>query len=72
MEDQRTNLYVQIPINNRKAGQLCWCLNNPDSCKIQQMLTAVILGKFLNYKNVSIKAKRMYCFFLWANCFRFR
>ena len=44
-QDQNTNLYVQRPINNRKAGKLYWCLNNPDSWKVQQILSATIVGK---------------------------
>ena len=45
MQGQNTNLYVQIPINNRKTGKLYWCLNNTDSWKIQQILRATIVGK---------------------------
>ena len=45
IQDQNTNLYVQRPINNRKTGKLYWCLNNPDSWKIQQILRARIVGK---------------------------
>ena len=45
IQSQNTNLYVQGPINNRKAGKLYLCLNNPDSWKIQQILRAITAGK---------------------------
>ena len=45
IQGQNTNLYVQIPINNRKTGKLYWFLNNTDSWKIQQILRATIVGK---------------------------
>ena len=34
IQHQNTNLYVQRRINNRTAGKLDWCPNNPDSWKI--------------------------------------
>ena len=45
IQSQNTNLYVQGPINNRKAGKLYLCLNNPDYWKIQQILRAITAGK---------------------------
>ena len=43
--NQSTNLYVQRPMNNRRRGKLYWCLYNPDSWKIEQILRATIVGK---------------------------
>ena len=45
IQDQNANFYVQRPIDNRKTGKLYWCLNNTDSCKIQQILRTTFVGK---------------------------
>ena len=53
-----TNLYIQRPMNNAKPGKLYWFMNNPDFWKIQQILHR----KFLNYKKVSIKGRKIFFF----------